>query len=155
MSLGLSTRDDDSDWTATGYACHSVFSLTALVQLFPGMPITMGMLELSQNPVSGSVRMFISFITSIKLGYGMYIGSKLGVWLMDMFNVPNADWGITSPNLPNCPNSGRTDIDLLQILKMFAFIPDVSAAIAALVLGIVANTFARITNSTAIASVLA
>ncbi|KAI8608208.1 hypothetical protein BC830DRAFT_1156265 [Chytriomyces sp. MP71] len=83
-------------------ACQSLFSLSALLQLYPGMTITLGMLELGDNPVSGSVRMFQSFIRSLKLGFGLAIGAELGVQILQLFSVSNPSFG-GGMNSPTCP----------------------------------------------------
>ncbi|KAJ3279955.1 hypothetical protein HK104_001037 [Borealophlyctis nickersoniae] len=70
--------------------CHEVVTLGAICQLLPGISITLGMLELgSENPVAGSVRMFQSFIRALKLGYGLSMGSRVAVDVLQWFNLWN------------------------------------------------------------------
>ncbi|KAI9348202.1 hypothetical protein BDR26DRAFT_915963 [Obelidium mucronatum] len=81
--------------------CQSVFGLASLIRLFPGTQITLGMLELNDNPVAGSVRMFQSFIRALKLGYGISIGSRLGVFILTIAGLENSSFGVTAT--ANCP----------------------------------------------------
>ncbi|KAI8611600.1 hypothetical protein BC830DRAFT_1140518 [Chytriomyces sp. MP71] len=103
-------------------ACQYIYALSSLIRLFPGMSITLGMLEMNDNPVSGSVRMFQSFIRSLKLGYGMSIGSKLGVFILSVCGIATANFG-DRIGTPNCPSdfSALLTINFERLVYSFAF----------------------------------
>ncbi|KAI9187867.1 hypothetical protein H9P43_002258 [Blastocladiella emersonii ATCC 22665] len=62
--------------------CFGMVAMLACFNYFPGVLMTLSMVELaSRNLVSGTVRMFYSFIRSLKLGFGLAIGSRLVTWL--------------------------------------------------------------------------
>ncbi|KAJ3388931.1 hypothetical protein HDU80_011595, partial [Chytriomyces hyalinus] len=85
-------------------ACQYVYALSSLIRLFPGMQIVLGMLEMTENPVSGSVRFFQSFVRSLKLGYGLSIGSKLGVFILATMRFEEPDFGDKVGSSPHCPS---------------------------------------------------
>ncbi|ORY51412.1 hypothetical protein BCR33DRAFT_846216 [Rhizoclosmatium globosum] len=92
--------------------CQSVFGLAALIRLFPGTQITLGMLELNDNPVAGSVRMFYAFIRALKLGYGMSIGSRFGAFVLSIIGLGKSDFGVSGATPANCPTDFSSVLDL-------------------------------------------
>ncbi|KAJ3244134.1 hypothetical protein HDU78_011398 [Chytriomyces hyalinus] len=99
-------------------ACQYVYALSSLIRLFPGMQIVLGMLEMTENPVSGSVRFFQSFVRSLKLGYGLSIGSKLGVFILATMRFEEPDFGDKVGSSPHCP-SDFSELFVLNFERMF------------------------------------
>ncbi|KAI8830791.1 hypothetical protein BJ741DRAFT_711849 [Chytriomyces cf. hyalinus JEL632] len=99
-------------------ACQYVYALSSLIRLFPGMQIVLGMLEMTENPVSGSVRFFQSFVRSLKLGYGLSIGSKLGVFILAAMRFEEPDFGDKVGSSPHCP-SDFSELFVLNFERMF------------------------------------
>ncbi|KAJ3234494.1 hypothetical protein HDU81_001381 [Chytriomyces hyalinus] len=99
-------------------ACQYVYALSSLIRLFPGMQIVLGMLEMTENPVSGSVRFFQSFIRSLKLGYGLSIGSKLGVFILATMRFSEPDFGDKVGSSPHCP-SNFSQLFVINFERMF------------------------------------
>ncbi|KAI8825361.1 hypothetical protein BJ741DRAFT_632529 [Chytriomyces cf. hyalinus JEL632] len=99
-------------------ACQYVYALSSLIRLFPGMQTVLGMLEMTENPVSGSVRFFQSFVRSLKLGYGLSIGSKLGVFILATMRFEEPDFGDKVGLSPHCP-SDFSQLFLLNFERMF------------------------------------
>ncbi|KAI9362466.1 hypothetical protein DFJ73DRAFT_948833 [Zopfochytrium polystomum] len=115
-------------WYDGIHVCHNSFVVGCMVQLLPGLQITLGMLELSSSPVSGSVRMFQSFIRSLKLGYGINMGSKLGVWILEtLLDVDRAEWALLQdglgPQCPQLPTSTSLLTDLSSLWRIAFFVP--------------------------------
>jgi hypothetical protein len=52
---------------------------------------------------SGSVRMFQSFVRALKIGFGLTLGSKFGVWIMEAAGIERAGWGVENIEHLNCP----------------------------------------------------
>jgi len=62
--------------------CYQGVVLSGVVWALPGISISISMQELAAgNPVSGVVRLFSALFTSIKLAFGIAIGTKLAFWL--------------------------------------------------------------------------
>ncbi|KAJ3128417.1 hypothetical protein HK098_004493 [Nowakowskiella sp. JEL0407] len=57
--------------------CHSVVSMMSVVILLPGFMMTIGMLEIGQgNSIAGSIRMLLSSVRALRLGFGLAMGSR-------------------------------------------------------------------------------
>ncbi|KAI8819445.1 uncharacterized protein EV422DRAFT_498021 [Fimicolochytrium jonesii] len=165
--------------------CHEVVSLAGVCALLPGTAITLGMLELgSTNPVAGSVRMFQAFVRALKLGYGLTLGSRLAIHLMQLFT----DYDGSNPDA--CPVAGAPmdvwrlplwipmNLSIMINLRAFPwqwwhmsltsltgfcvnllasmwFNSDITAGIAAFSIGLLGNLYARQTDDVAIGAILA
>ncbi len=65
------------------FSVHSV-TLAGLIVLVPGMSLTTAMTELSTgNLVSGTARLFGAAVTFLKLGFGVALGTRLGQFIFD------------------------------------------------------------------------
>jgi uncharacterized membrane protein YjjB (DUF3815 family) len=63
-------------------ACFGGIVLSGLVWLLPGITLTLAVRELAtRNLIAGTTRMFSAFMTSLKLGFGIAIGTALPFWL--------------------------------------------------------------------------
>ncbi|KAJ3235314.1 hypothetical protein HDU77_000281, partial [Chytriomyces hyalinus] len=67
---------------------------------------------------SGSVRFFQSFVRSLKLGYGLSIGSKLGVFILATMRFDEPDFGDKVGSSPHCP-SDFSELFVLNFERMF------------------------------------
>jgi hypothetical protein len=108
--------------------CFGNVTAMACFTYFPGIAITLSMVELaSRNLVSGTVRMFYSFVRSLKLGFGLAMGSRIMSWIAQT----------TRSDDIQCINSSRAgafhvkDYPLLVILM---FVP-LSIAINIILIG--------------------
>ncbi|KAJ3370590.1 hypothetical protein GGF31_003903 [Allomyces arbusculus] len=71
--------------------CFGTVTVMSTFNFYPGIAVVMAMVELaSRNLVSGTVRMFYSFIRALKLGFGLALGSRLSTWLSDPLHNPLA-----------------------------------------------------------------
>ncbi|ORZ35808.1 hypothetical protein BCR44DRAFT_35448 [Catenaria anguillulae PL171] len=62
--------------------CFGTITMFACFSYFPGTLMALSMVELaSRNLVSGTVRMFYSFVRSVKFGFGLAMGARLIGWL--------------------------------------------------------------------------
>ncbi|RKO93025.1 hypothetical protein BDK51DRAFT_25066, partial [Blyttiomyces helicus] len=107
-----------ADVSGTGFGlCTEVTEICAIAQLMPGVTITLGMLEMgSNNPVAGSVRMFQSFIRTLKLGYGITTGTRVAYYILEIFGGSNAG------DVKACPTSSPST-EFIELWRSLLFIP--------------------------------
>ena len=72
-------------------------TVAGLIVLVPGMTLTVAMNELAtRNLVSGSARLAGAFLIFLTIGFGVALGTKLGVWWLGPMTsatpVPLPDW---------------------------------------------------------------
>ncbi|KAJ3019154.1 hypothetical protein HKX48_002345 [Thoreauomyces humboldtii] len=165
--------------------CHSVVSLAGVSQMLPGTAITLGMLELgSTNGVAGSVRMFQAFIRALKLGYGLTTGSRLAIHIIQVFGTwvepdelccPAAGAPLDLWRLPlfipmnlcilinlraypwQWVHMSITSLTgyIVSLVASLWFNSDITAGMAAFVIAVVANLYARRNDDVAIGPILA
>jgi len=83
--------------SGAGYA----ITVAGLVVLLPGMSFTNGLIELStRHLASGTARLSGALVTFLGLGFGVALGTKLGVWIGDMMTVQHAVLLVANPALP-------------------------------------------------------
>ncbi|KAJ7539359.1 hypothetical protein O6H91_11G088800 [Diphasiastrum complanatum] len=74
--------------------CFSSMALSSLVQLLPGMALTLGVSEMvAKTYVTGTSHIMYALFSALQLGFGLSVGEKL-VW-----------WVKTEPSAPPCPAS--------------------------------------------------
>ncbi|KAI8905032.1 hypothetical protein EDD86DRAFT_212109 [Gorgonomyces haynaldii] len=154
-----------------------VFSAIAI--LLPGLNLTLSMIEIStRNMVSGVIRLFSSLFTAMLLGFGLAIGQSvmplakldlppssdypspyfdflfvplLGLVLAVTFEAYPKQW----PVMVTVASVGFAVVSTVSRLDAFAGHPEGPTAFAAFAIGLLANLYARITSSIAVAPILA
>ncbi|TPX49965.1 hypothetical protein SeLEV6574_g01159 [Synchytrium endobioticum] len=160
--------------------CYPLVSLVSCSSLFPGVLLSIGMLELGSatSAMGGVVRVFQAFLRALKLGYGLSLGSRLVTSLA----------GQTENLVEACPTSSGIELWrvpfvfplIFVVMIMFRAYPrqwlhiscisfiafgvsllssevfarDTATALAAFVLGLGANIYSRCTNDIAIGAIL-
>ncbi|KAI9223897.1 hypothetical protein BC828DRAFT_402745 [Blastocladiella britannica] len=106
--------------------CFGSVTMFACFNYFPGTLMTLSMVELAaRNLVSGTVRMFYSFVRSVKLGFGLAMGARMVTWI-NAQGFPGVDLSKDTEQL-RCmdsatrPNTVRVQSDLG--LMFLVFIP--------------------------------
>ncbi|KAJ1551455.1 hypothetical protein HK096_010799 [Nowakowskiella sp. JEL0078] len=62
--------------------CHSMVAIISIAILLPGFAMTIGMLELGRgNSIAGSLRMLLACVRSIRLGFGLAMGSRFANYI--------------------------------------------------------------------------
>jgi uncharacterized membrane protein YjjP (DUF1212 family) len=87
-------------WTGTEGFCYDSVVFSALALYMPGFHFTLSMLEVgAAQPVAGAVRLFLGFIRSFQVGYGVSMGSRMAIYLLEWSNILNS-----SDTASVCPN---------------------------------------------------
>lgn len=157
----------------------SVITLSPLLPLYPGVAVTLSMLELaSQNMNAGSVRLFFSFVRSLMLGFGLTLGARLikfvtgeaiearcpslgrhfSMWFFVLIVPFSALVCIQlKAHVRQWPMMLATSVVAIMAFHGASqvFSRDMTNAIASFAIGLFANTVARRTNDIAMASILA
>jgi uncharacterized membrane protein YjjB (DUF3815 family) len=62
-------------------SCYFTIILSSVIWILPGLSLTIAIMELStRNMISGTSRMFYSFLILLELGFGIEFGTKLVFW---------------------------------------------------------------------------
>ena len=88
-------------WTGSSGVCHDTVVIAALALYMPGFQFTLSIMEVGAGqPVAGAVRLFLAFMRSFQVGYGISMGSKLAIHILDWGKVWNPENAANS-----CPAS--------------------------------------------------
>ncbi|KAJ1832133.1 pheromone-regulated protein prm10 [Coemansia sp. RSA 2711] len=160
------------------WGCFGAISLSATVVLLPGLVMTTGVIELSsRHMVAGTVRIFYALLLAFIIAYGLLIGVEIfnklagnplldGV-LMDLTQCQSLSkwsWFGTFPigiiNIAVLVNIhwrhwlsvtvvAGISYGIFWLFKFHLGLDDLAPVVASFVLGLVANTWAKITGQTA------
>ncbi|KAI9228889.1 MAG: hypothetical protein DHS80DRAFT_14855 [Piptocephalis tieghemiana] len=162
------------------HICYQVVTLSAVVLLLPGLALTTSVMELaSRNMVSGAVRMFHAIVMAFILGFGLSLGTTF--WrFFDPFDMTELTVGCAPGPSPwyillNFPFLAWAFVTQLQgsfrqmpvafAVSALGFAcsyftgrwldsPTASPTLAAFVIGVAGNLYARFTGELAIVPVL-
>jgi uncharacterized membrane protein YjjP (DUF1212 family) len=161
------------------HLCLGSTLLPSILPFYPGVAITTAMMELAAESLnSGSVRIFYSFVSCLKLGFGLSIGSRLFKWMVrDTLDRDCTFAGHSNlyTSLLIIPFSAAACVSLrgnfarqfpimlivsilgyaVMQISLMKFSKDISSFLSAFAIGLASNVYARITNDIAIASSLA
>jgi uncharacterized membrane protein YjjP (DUF1212 family) len=80
------------EWTGTRGFCYDSVVFAALALYMPGFQFTLSILEVGAGqPVAGAVRLFLGFMRSFQVGYGVSMGSKMAVYILEWGQIWSAD----------------------------------------------------------------
>eukprot|EP00128_Syssomonas_multiformis_P010767 Colp12_sorted_trinity150504_noHs@34817 len=154
--------------------CATEVAVSAIVWLIPGLTITLATTELAfRSTVSGTARMFSSFLLTVMLGFGLAIGDRLVLWnkAPPAGPCPGLDeyWNFLfffpislgfNVLLKAQPRQfpAMTGVSAVGLLVSYftskIFNPETSTVIAAFAVGIAGNLYARLTSSPAIIPII-
>lgn len=150
-----------------GHLSIYITTLTGLIVLIPGLTLTTALTELATgHPISGTARMANAALTFLMMGFGIALGGKLAMIAFGPFPnsspIPLEDWS-TWVALLVAPlaylvlfKAKPGDIGWIFISCIFAFSaaraggqmlgPKLGGFLAALLLGLATNLFARLAD---------
>lgn len=149
--------------------CISSIILGAIVWLLPGLSLTIAIRELAtSNMASGTVRLFNAFLTALKLGFGIAVGSHLPFWIPKSVFATGCDHGLshwwyilffvlitisfnvlldTNSNLwPGLMCTSAISFCTSYVCKILNVPGDITPSIAAFGVGIAGNLISRFTD---------
>ncbi|KAI8896639.1 hypothetical protein BC833DRAFT_596846 [Globomyces pollinis-pini] len=172
-------------WTGNQGICNETVIISSLVLYLPGTQFAVSLMEVGYDfAAAGAVRMFLAFVKSMQLGFGISAGSKTAIYLMDLAGLWDAEahasvceparykpWWImlfylpmtfaTLINLKSVPIQWPTMAFVstiafftLQICKM-SFNVELSLIVTSFTLGVISNYIAKTRNEVALPSIMA
>jgi uncharacterized membrane protein YjjP (DUF1212 family) len=157
--------------------CHLSVSLSATVILLPGLSLTTALIELtSKNIISGVVKTFYALVVAFILGFGMAIGERLSVYLVnspintDVCSPVSPYWKIFflplaaiafSMDLRAHPRqwpimifTSSVGFGVSYLMTAYDVDSQLTSIVSAFVLGIVGNLYGKFTRKAAIIPLL-
>ncbi|TPX30577.1 hypothetical protein SmJEL517_g05881 [Synchytrium microbalum] len=159
--------------------CHPMVSLVSCSAFFPGYMLAMGMLEAGSNNAGGAVRVFQAFLRSLKLGYGLSLGSRLVTSMIgeselsggacaaphhsiDLWRIPFfIPLNFVVMIMFRAKMKQWFHITIISFISFCVilvgtqfFAKDTATLLAAFALGLGGNIYARLTNDIGIAAIL-
>ncbi|KAJ3085712.1 hypothetical protein HK102_013899, partial [Quaeritorhiza haematococci] len=149
--------------------------LPSIIWFLPGLMMTMATMELAtRNIVAGTARMFYAFLVSMLLGFGLTIGTRLMIWntrdvaAKSCSPVPQYFIFLLFLPLTSCmfmlmqasPRQLPIMISITAVGYGVSFFarqllnPDSASVIAAFVVGLLSNLYARMTRQMAIVPIV-
>ncbi|KAJ2995602.1 hypothetical protein HDV02_000604 [Globomyces sp. JEL0801] len=79
-------------WTGNQGICNETVIISSLVLYLPGTQFAVSLMEVGYDfAAAGAVRMFLAFVKSMQLGFGISAGSKTAIYLMDLAGLWDAE----------------------------------------------------------------
>ncbi|KAG6918000.1 hypothetical protein DXG01_017010 [Tephrocybe rancida] len=139
------------------YFCYSAIASSSVVLILPGFIVLNGALEImSRNIVAGSVRLCYAVMYALFLGFGLAMGAEAFIHITGSDVVGSTDIACSISHYEGAPWYQRTPSKLWVGISCVGWVTnhftgtkfvnqsDISAAVGAFAVGIVANMYARI-----------
>ncbi|KAJ3303376.1 hypothetical protein HDV03_003945 [Kappamyces sp. JEL0829] len=102
-------------WTGSRGYCSNVTTLASLMYFMPGSQFALSMLEFGMLPVASAVRLFLAFLKSFQVGYGIAMGAKVAQMILNWAGI------VLDPANSVCPTA--EDMKYFDLWRVVFFPP--------------------------------
>jgi uncharacterized membrane protein YjjP (DUF1212 family)/uncharacterized membrane protein YjjB (DUF3815 family) len=102
-------------WANYDEFCEDYVVIASLMGFYPGSAFALSMLEFTFLPSASGVRLFLAFMRSFQIGYGIAMGSKLSQLIIGGFGV------VVEATTQSCPTT--QDLKFIDLWRVLLFPP--------------------------------